>query len=43
MKMINKRLGVCTGCNGYGAKGSDEIGRLAAEMMLVSPAIATAQ
>jgi len=38
MRMLDdnggSQIGVVTACNGYGAKGSDEIGRLAAEMLL---------
>ena len=34
MEMLkDTNLGYVTACNGYGAKGSDEIGRLAAEML----------
>jgi len=34
ISMRSSRIGVCVGCNGYGAKGSDEVGKIAAEMML---------
>ncbi|KAJ8604111.1 hypothetical protein CTAYLR_001778 [Chrysophaeum taylorii] len=33
MHLFSPRLGCCVGCNGYAAKSSDELGRLAADML----------
>ena len=33
LSLISLHIGVCTGCNGYGAKAGDEIGRLMANLI----------